>query len=189
MGIISSVDNSAFSLVKDIASPALNLVMKYWAESFFIVLPLVALYLYLRKDKNLISYLVAIVVLFVIGEIIKDIVKEPRPCSLAEYSWINQSGCESGFAFPSNHATTLTGLFFFMKNYKYVRVAYIIWMIIILFGRIYLGVHYLADVLAGAVISLVVGYLIYRYENSINKISMKLLGPIIKVLGVNAGHT
>ena len=189
MGILDSINSGAFSMVNQMVSPGLNFIMKYWAESFYIILPLIALYLYLKKDKNLIPYAVAVVVMFAISEIIKDIVKEPRPCSLQDYSWINHIGCESGYGFPSGHATTLTGLFFFMKNYKYVRTAYIIWLIVTLFGRIYLGQHYFTDVAAGVVIGLVGSYLLYRYEDLINGVAKKLCGPIIKVLGVNAGDS
>ena len=125
--------------------------------------------------------------MFAVSEIIKDIVREPRPCSLPDYSWINHVGCESGYGFPSGHATTLTGLFFFMKNYKYVRAAYMIWLIVVLFGRVYLGQHYFTDVVAGAVIGTVGCYIMYKYENAINMIAKKLFGPIIRVVGVNVG--
>ena len=70
----------------------------------------------------------------------------------------------------------------FLKNYKYVRVLYIVWLVLILFGRIYLGLHYFTDVIAGAALSIVVAYIIYRYRNHINKvlnaIAKKILPPL-----------
>ncbi len=189
MDLISTINGDAFGLVNHVASPLLNLIMTYWAESFYVVLPLLALYLYLKKDNNLIPYIVAIAVLFAVSEIVKDIVREPRPCSLSDYSWINHVACESGYAFPSSHATTLTGLFFFLRNFKYIRAAFIIWLVVILFGRVYLGQHYLTDVVAGAVISVIVGYLIYRYRDAVNGFANRYCGPIIKIVGVNAGNS
>ena len=57
-----------------------------------------------------------------------------------------------------------------------------VWLVLILFGRIYLGLHYLTDVIAGAALSIVVAYIIYRYRDYINKalnaIAKKILPPL-----------
>ncbi|MDE1850990.1 MAG: phosphatase PAP2 family protein [Candidatus Micrarchaeota archaeon] len=181
MDIISALNSAAFQFASSVASPALNFFMQYFADSFYIVLAALIVYLYLKKDKNLFAFTFAMVALVVIGEIIKLIVQEPRPCQIEQFSWTNNF-CESGFGFPSNHATTLTGLFFFIKNYNYLRVLYIIWLALILFGRVYLGVHYLTDVIAGIVISLIVAAAIYRFRTGLNKffgrIANMLLPPL-----------
>jgi undecaprenyl-diphosphatase len=189
MDLISTINGDAFGLVRHVANTTLNLVMTYWAESFYIVLPLLGFYLYMKKDSKLIPYSVAVVVMFVIAEIVKDIVKEPRPCSLADYSWINHVTCESSYSFPSGHATTLTGLFLFLKNYKYIRTAYIIWLIVVLFGRVYLGEHYFTDVVAGAVMGIAGSYIICKYGDVVNRVANKYLGSVIRIIGVNAGNS
>ena len=166
MGLINSMNIWAFQLAKEIASPALNIAMHYFAESFLIVIPLVVIYMYIRKDKNVFSFVILFFVLYIIGEVIKYIVKEPRPCSVPALSWINNMGCESSFSFPSNHATVLTGLTFFTLPYKYLRYLYLAWLIVVLFGRVYLGLHYLSDVIAGIIISIVVVWPVYKYYSS-----------------------
>jgi undecaprenyl-diphosphatase len=175
----------AFNVAKALANPYLNVVMAYLAKSFFIVLPVLVIYLLLKKDMNVYSFVVAGILLYVISDAIKIITKEPRPCNvpyLVDTLHINYIACQSSFSFPSNHAGVLTGLTIFLKNYKYVRVLYVVWLLLILFGRIYLGLHYLTDVIAGAALSIVVAYIIYKHKDYINKalnaIAKKILPPL-----------
>ncbi len=71
---------------------------------------------------------------------------------------------EDGLAFPSGHATlatTMAGLLiFFIIKYKVGKKALFIagiffWAILIYISRIYLGVHYLSDILGGIVLGLI----------------------------------
>ena len=163
------INIEAFKLVDSLASPLLNYFMALLAKSFFVVLPALVLYMYFyKKDMNAYSFVVAGVVFYVVSDLIKNIVREPRPCNVSELSWINNVGCESSFSFPSNHASVLTGLAFFLRGYKYIRVAYIVWLVLILFGRIYLGVHYFTDVIAGVALSIALYYLVSKYAERIN---------------------
>ncbi len=164
----------AFQAVNSIASPALNAIMVPFAESFFIVLPFLVLYLIWKKDNDVYSFVIAAVVLFALGEVLKYIFQEARPCSLPSLSWINHPVCESGFAFPSNHAITLTGLVLFLRRYRILQVLYVVWLVIMLFGRVYLGQHYLTDVIAGAIISLIIGYVIYHYRSRVYSLAQRL---------------
>ncbi len=167
-----------FQIMKGIAAatgPVLNPVMNAIADSFYVVLPLLLIYLYLRKDTAIYAYIFTVVLLFVIGYGIKQIVQEPRPCAVASLSWINNPyGCESGYSFPSDHAMVLTGLIFFLWKYKWPRVVYAAWFILVLFGRVYLGVHYITDVAVGAVLSIIIAYVAYRYKDSIYGLAKRL---------------
>ncbi len=174
----NGLNDAAFKFVNGIASMPLNQIMYYMAESFFVVLPLIAIYLFLKKDKNVYSFVFAMVVLYAVGTIIKDIIMEPRPCNVTELEWINHFYCEGGYSFPSNHATVLTGLAIFTKNKKVLTGFYIIWLVILLFGRVYLGQHYLTDVIAGIIISIAVSLVIYKYKDIVNKIGDALVKNI-----------
>ncbi|MGB9732442.1 MAG: phosphatase PAP2 family protein [Candidatus Micrarchaeia archaeon] len=175
MNILNETNIAAFQLSKMVASPWLNLAMQYIAESFLVVIPLLLIYMYLKKDKNVFSLVVLFFTLFVVGEVLKYIIQEKRPCSLHDLSWINYVGCESGYSFPSNHATVLTGISLFTLSYRYVRILYLVWLIFVLFGRIYLGQHYFTDVLAGVIISLAIAWPIYKYY------SQKINGPLKEI--------
>lgn len=178
---------AAFKAALALSSPALTYVMGILAKSYYLVLPALFLYMYFKKDMNVYSYVIAGVLFFIISDTLKMIVREPRPCSTSEVlTTLNLSkiACESSYAFPSNHATVLTGLTLFMGKYKYIRAAYVVWLLIILFGRVYLLAHYLTDVIAGVAISLVIGYVIYRYRNRINAFLNGIVKRILPPLAV-----
>ena len=154
----------AFHFVNSIASPALTKFMLLIADSFWVVIPIIALYLYLKKDKNIYAYILGVVVIYVIADIIKLITMEPRPCNVSSLSWINHPACEATFSFPSEHAAVLSGIPIFLSKYKILSILYIIWVVLVLFGRVYLGLHYLSDVIAGVILSILIWYAIYTYR-------------------------
>ena len=97
-----------------------------------------------------------------LNQTLKYIIQRPRP---TEYRIID----ESGYSFPSGHSMVSAAFYGFLIYliYKKVKNKYLKWglvtllgFIIILIGisRIYLGVHYTSDVLAGFLIS--ISYLI-----------------------------
>jgi|GEM_PF-897442 len=176
------VNIQAFELMKAIASPLLTSIMVVLSKSFLVILPLVVLYLYLRKSPNTYSFLLAGVLLYLISDTIKMFVAEPRPCNVSALSWINKVSCENTFSFPSNHASVLTGLPMFLGKYRILQALYIVWLLMVLFGRIYLGLHYFTDVVAGVILSLVVSYLLFAYRGKINRVLdymvLKILPPL-----------
>lgn len=171
---------AAFNAVNAIASPGLTFLMAYWADSYILVIPAIFLYMFYKRDRNAFLLVFSFVGLFALGYLLKSLIKEPRPDCLSQFSWINHLGpCESGFSLPSNHATALTGLYLFVDNYKYLRVLYLVWLVGVLFGRVYLGVHFLTDVLAGMIISIVMAKLIYIYRNEINKLLIGIYNSVM----------
>ena len=102
--------------------------------------------------------LVNLVCTFVINQVLKEIVQRPRPAGFSLVS-------EVGYSFPSGHSMVsmaFYGLCAWMV-WTYERDRYLRWfcclsfaVLIALIGmsRIYLGVHYASDVLAGFCVSL-----------------------------------
>lgn len=98
-----------------------------------------------------------------INWVIKHIVQRPRPdesLRLVE---------ESGFSFPSGHAMVTTAFYGLLIYFAYhhienkllrnvICIGLALLIVLIDFSRVYLGVHYLSDVLAGSLIS--IAYLI-----------------------------
>jgi undecaprenyl-diphosphatase len=91
--------------------------------------------------------------------ILKELFERVRPCN-ALTDVITPLGCAGGYSFPSNHAlnnfaaaTFISRLF---PNYKWI--VFIVALMIAI-SRIYLGVHYPSDILAGALIGVIFGYL------------------------------
>lgn len=93
-----------------------------------------------------------------LNQILKNIVQRPRP---TEFRMID----ESGYSFPSGHSMASAAFYGFLiylvykkvKNKKLkITIITLLSLLIILIGisRIYLGVHYTSDVLAGFFVSI-----------------------------------
>lgn len=125
----------------------------------------------IKDKKTSILIWVNLVISTLLNQILKYIIQRPRP---TEFRLID----ESGYSFPSGHSMVSAAFFgfFIYLIYKNVKNKYLKWglvsflsFLIISIGvsRIYLGVHYTSDVLAGFLIS--ISYLII-FITMINKI-------------------
>lgn len=95
----------------------------------------------------------------ILNHVLKFIIARPRPVDINLI-------LENGYSFPSGHAMICAAYygFFIYLIYSYIKSKYIKWTLISLilflifligFSRIYLGVHYMSDVLAGFSLSVV----------------------------------
>ncbi len=121
---------------------------------FFIVLFLSNGLLFIENKKELILYLSAALIgalLICFG--LKYLIARQRP-AIAVISKLSPS-------FPSGHATLLFAPLAFLERYKYL------WLAIALFialSRLYLGVHYLSDIMGGILLGLGAGELVMHLK-------------------------
>ncbi len=98
----------------------------------------------------------ALISRFGAAELIRVFIHRPRPFSVLP---VHQLLTDSSWSFPSGHAT-----FFFamaMAIYLYNKkwgIGFFIATIVITAGRVAAGVHYPSDIIAGALIGIVVAY-------------------------------
>lgn len=146
-----------------------------------VVLIVIILYAHLKGKKTLrritILALIAFLCSDLVTAILKNLVNEPRPfVSLDNVHLLITE--DDPLSFPSGHSTsTLSVVTFYIlnmkelakKHYKLIDIALVIFALVIPFSRLYVGVHYPFDVLAGAIIGIIGALVVNRYKNKIIK--------------------
>ena len=121
--------------------------------------------------------LVSLLVAGGIAFILKYVILEPRPfVTLSDVHLLIVE--DDPASFPSGHTTStvaVLGVLIFKYKDKLLRALLIICCFLVAISRIYCGVHYPFDVIAGAIIGTVVSYLVYRYEDKVIHIYNKIL--------------
>lgn len=130
---------------------------------------------FMLKNKNYFKYIfINVILLVILNQGLKIIFQRPRP----ELNILNASG----YSFPSGHAMVNAGFYgfliyiFFLSNFdKKIKIiiSILLGILILLIGcsRVYLGAHYITDVIAGMCFSII--YLVIYID--LIKIGEKLL--------------
>ncbi|MCW1296379.1 MAG: phosphatase PAP2 family protein [Candidatus Parvarchaeota archaeon] len=164
--------DAAISLL--IASGCRNVVFDLFSIFFsvffsFAFFPLVLIILHQTK-KKISTMLIALLFNFIIVNVVKFIVQRPRPFFIQS----NPIFLASSYSFPSGHASIAFVFAVFFSNFypKYKYIFYLI-AIAVSLSRVYLGVHYLSDVIAGAIIGFIVSKFVIEREKKIDAILKK----------------
>lgn len=148
-------------LISDKITPIAKTITQFGGATLLIIIATILLILIKNKKTGILIW-INLIISTLLNQILKYIVQRPRPI---EFRIID----ESGYSFPSGHSMVSTAFYGFLiyliyKNVKNKYLKYslivILSILIILIGtsRVYLGVHYTSDVLAGFLIS--ISYLI-----------------------------
>ncbi len=121
-----------------------------------------------RKERPATDLLVAGLILVVLVNALKYSVNEPRPFTVIPGVTILTLGPmsnETDPGFPSFHAAMATaGALIFCYAYPRRRVPLASLALLVSVSRVYLGVHYPVDVIAGSLIGLAVGWMVMKWE-------------------------
>ena len=157
--------DSLFGIVTETAGP--------FACGIPILLFIIAL---IYKNKTLRNKAITLFLMVVIAAIFSNILKYSidRTRPFKEYDFIEKLSSGGSPSFPSGHTTDAfvlaTGLFLlFFRRSPYAFIAYL-WAIMVGYSRMYLGVHYPSDVLAGVVLGLFSAYLVLLISKKSGKI-------------------
>ncbi|MFT4660019.1 MAG: undecaprenyl-diphosphatase [Patiriisocius sp.] len=175
---LEEIDRSLMIYLNGIHNPMFDTIMHYFSELlFWVPFFLWVIYLVYKKYelKTLgIFFLTAGLTVLLADrisvELFKNVFERLRPChngDIGQLMHLYDDKCGGQFGFVSSHATNFFGLAILfasvLKNkVKGIVPLMLIWATLVGYSRIYLGVHYPADVLGGAILGSVIGFITYR---------------------------
>ena len=160
----------------------------YWASIKWVWIPvfLLLIYLLIREYKwKSVMAMVFVVLLITASDqisvhLFKNVFERLRPCHdpsvMGSVHLVNER-CGGLFGFISSHASNYFALSVFLiiilgSRFRLFIPLILIWAAFISYSRIYLGLHYPGDVLAGAIVGSLLGVIfagLYLLTSHINK--------------------
>ncbi|NKY84840.1 phosphatase PAP2 family protein [Nocardia veterana] len=158
-------DRPLFTTITDFADHTrwLNDAMLWWTDAglaIFAVLMLIGWWQARRRDDRSMALAllapVGVVVAYLVAEVVKVIVAEPRPCRGVPTAYIIEScPVASDYSFPSGHTTTaaatVAALWLVNRRLGWITA---IFAVVLAFSRVYVGGHYPHDVVASAILAI-----------------------------------
>ena len=157
-------------LISDFVTPIAKFITNF-GGAVFLSIATIALLLLIKNKKIGLSIFSNIVIITILNQLLKRILRRPRP---TEFRIVE----ETGYSFPSGHSMVSMAFYGYLIYliYRYIKNKYVKWTLITILSilicligisRIYLGVHYTSDVLGGFLLS--ISYLVI-YISSIKKL-------------------
>lgn len=170
---LEQLDKDLFLYLNDMHSPFWDAVMVFMSEKLVWIPFYLGLIIYLvwrYRRASILMLLMCVVAIglsdFIASGIFKPYFMRLRPChdpTLSEFINIVE-GCGGRFGFMSSHAANTFALAVFFNlilsdRYFIFKVVLVAWAVVVTYSRIYLGVHFPGDVLAGALLGSFMAYL------------------------------
>ncbi len=125
--------------------------------TLIVALVLVSIYLlYLRKNKLNIIFAVSAFISYLTGKLLKFLVMRARP-------GVNSLVETGGYGMPSVHAMVVFSVYpMLYKKFRRLSYFWLIFALLVSFSRVYVGVHYLSDVVVGGLLGYLIGAVIFK---------------------------
>ena len=168
---LKSIDQTIFLFLNGLHSPFFDVVM-FWGTNTLTWLPLYVFLLYLvtRKYRWQTLWILLFAVLMIIcsdqvSGIVKNFAARPRPTHEPGLTGIHTvNGYLGGqYGFYSAHASTNLAIAIFMiillgRPFRFFSFVMLAWAFFMAYTRVYLGVHYPGDILAGWLAGALIGW-------------------------------
>lgn len=188
MDFITNLDTELFLFLNGLHVWWLDPVMTFisgkitWAP-FYLVL----LYLVIKNyKKQSLLIIVGIILLILCADQIsssffKPIFERPRPChneAIKELVYLPNGHCGGAYGFISSHACNTFALAVYLtqilkRHYRKIGWVMYIWASMVAYSRIYMGVHYPGDIIVGAIVGMLIGFVIWKGYAKIENLKLK----------------
>ncbi len=182
METIISLDQSILLALNGIHTSSLDVVMTFASSKFgWIPFYLFLLFLTVKKfGKKVWLPLLIIALTITIADqgsthLFKNVFQRLRPCHNPELTPILYTplGCGGLYGFLSAHAANSFAISFLLiallrDNYPWITPVMVVYAIFVSISRVYLGVHYPTDIMAGAVFGVLIGWFTFSLFRIIN---------------------
>lgn len=125
-----------------------------------------------KKRNDLILLVLSVFITITVGYLLKKIFQIPRPSATEDLAKLLFTQV-SLYSFPSLHAAVCFSVWpLFCKLFKniWLRIFAFLYIAVIIFSRLYLGVHYVSDLIAGAALGYLIGYFFLSLQTKYNAI-------------------
>lgn len=123
----------------------------------------IAFFFFIFEDRITLKLLFLLIISYLINTFLKNLFQLPRPNETITKPIYKESG--GGYGFPSGHSQNSTvlwiGLYLIFKKY-YLIIISIILIILISISRLYLGLHFLFDVIGGILIGIFILFFFFK---------------------------
>jgi len=166
-GVVSLIfDSNLTSALPSIFNDNLERIFYTLSEVVYLLLILTAIVitsLVHKKTKNLLRLFIAGIFGFLGSYFLKFMFQRPRPFGMTHESFLLNL---PDFSFPSSHAVAVFAMLpIVMQAYPKFRWFFITFACLVAFSRFYLGLHYLSDVIFGALIGLLISDFVMNATN------------------------
>lgn len=174
-----TLDREIFLFINvTLANPVTNSLMPVITSDMLLrfVYGLTVLVLLIRGNNAVRIVVVASVLTLVITDqvssaLLKPLIGRARPCHNGEIETINLLvRCGAGMSMPSSHAANAFGqALLFGSLYRRLRWPFLIFAFLIAISRVFVGVHYLSDIIAGGLLGAVAGTAVFMLYRKVEK--------------------
>ena len=171
-------------------NPVLDWLAPMWREKLFwmpFYVFLVAFFTINFRKKGLLAVLALVVTVgladFISSELIKKNVRRLRPCNdpaFVEKVHLRVDSCGGGWSFTSSHAANHFAAAVFLglllgRRVKWAWPALLGWAASVALMQVYVGLHYPGDILGGALVGVLVGFIGFETGRRTNVVTLGFL--------------